>query len=170
VRVQQGDPLGLLLFCLVIHPVLTVVAKQVVADFPDLTEGVFELFTFYLDDGYVVAMHVVLICLGELVAPHGILLDDLPSPGIFSSQDPASTTQVLVDSLACSAPRHLRNLAHDLGAHLNMVKSPAWWPTAPSADIYQKYEDAGVPCLRTEGVLVKGSRWVRHICADSNGV
>jgi hypothetical protein len=34
-----------------------------------------------------------------------------------------------------------------------MVKSPAWWPTAPSADI-QKYEAAGFPFLRTEGVLV----------------
>jgi hypothetical protein len=51
--VQQGDPIGPLLFCLVIHPVLTEVAKQMVAEFPDLTvEGVFKLFIFYLDDGY----------------------------------------------------------------------------------------------------------------------
>jgi hypothetical protein len=35
-----------------------------------------------------------------------------------------------------------------------MAKSPAWWPTAPSADRLQKYESAGVPFLRTEGVLV----------------
>jgi hypothetical protein len=35
-----------------------------------------------------------------------------------------------------------------------MAKSPAWWPTAPSADIIQKYEAAGVPFLRTEGLLV----------------
>jgi hypothetical protein len=35
-----------------------------------------------------------------------------------------------------------------------MVKSPAWWPTAPSAGIYQKYEGAGVRFLRTEGILV----------------
>jgi hypothetical protein len=34
-----------------------------------------------------------------------------------------------------------------------MAKSPAWWPTAPSTDILQKYEAAGVPFLRTEGVL-----------------
>jgi Reverse transcriptase (RNA-dependent DNA polymerase) len=48
--VQQGDPLGPLLFCLVIHPVLTEVAKHVVVEFPDLTvEGVFNLFIFYLD-------------------------------------------------------------------------------------------------------------------------
>jgi hypothetical protein len=151
---QQGEPLGPLRFGLVMHPVLAEVAKQVVAEFPDLTvEGVFELFTFYLDDGYVVAMHAALICLGELLAPHGILLDDLPSPGISSSQDSASTTQVLVDTLACSVPRHLHNLAHDSGAHLNFAKSPAWWPTAPSADILQKYEGAGVPPLRMEGVL-----------------
>jgi hypothetical protein len=62
--------------------------------------------------------------------------------------------QVLIDTLAFSVPRHLRNLAHDSGAHLNMAKSPAWWPTAPSAYILQKYEAAGVPFLRTEGVLV----------------
>jgi hypothetical protein len=127
----------------------------VVAAFPDLTlEGVFKLFNFYLDDGYVVGNHAVLIRLGELLAPHGILLDDLPSPGISSSQDSASTTQVLVDTLACSVPRHLHNLAHDSTAHHNMAKSPAWWPTAASADILQKYEDAGVPFLRTEGVLM----------------
>jgi hypothetical protein len=35
-----------------------------------------------------------------------------------------------------------------------MAKSPAWYPTALSADILQKYEAAGVPFLRTEGVLV----------------
>jgi hypothetical protein len=34
-----------------------------------------------------------------------------------------------------------------------MAKSPAWWPSSPSADILQKYEAAGVPFLRTEGVL-----------------
>jgi hypothetical protein len=34
-----------------------------------------------------------------------------------------------------------------------MAKSPAWWPSAPSADILQKYEGAGVKFLRTEGVL-----------------
>jgi hypothetical protein len=62
--------------------------------------------------------------------------------------------QVLVDSLACCVPRHLHNLAHDSGAHLNMAEAPAWWPTAPSSDIVQKYEAAGVPFLRTEGVLV----------------
>jgi hypothetical protein len=51
--VQQGDPIGPLLFCLVMHPVLTEVAKQMVVEFPDLTvEGVFKLFNFYLDDGY----------------------------------------------------------------------------------------------------------------------
>jgi hypothetical protein len=144
-----------LLFCLVIHPVLTEVGKQVVAEFPDLTvEGVFKLFIFYLDDGYVVAKHAVLIHLGELVASHGILLDDLPSPSISTSQDSASTTQILVDTLACSISSHLHNLAPDTGAHLNKAKSPAWWPTAPSADILQKYEAAGVPFLRTEGVLV----------------
>jgi hypothetical protein len=144
-----------LLFRLVIHPVLTEVANQVVAEFRFLTlEGVFKLFIFYLDDGYVIAKHGVLIRLGELLAPHGILLDDLPSPDISSSQDSALTTQVLVDSLACSIPRHLHNLAHDSGAHLNSAKSPAWWPTAPSADILQKYEAAGVPFLRTEGVLM----------------
>jgi hypothetical protein len=70
-----------------------------------------------------------------------------------SSQDSTSTTQVLVDMLACSIPRHLHNLAHDSGAHFNMAKSPAWWPTASSADI-QKCEAAGAPFLRTEGVLV----------------
>jgi hypothetical protein len=75
-----------LLFCLVVHPALTEVAKQVVAEFPDLTlEGVFKLFNFYLDDGYVVAKHAVLIRLGKLLAPHGILLDGFPSPGISSS-------------------------------------------------------------------------------------
>jgi hypothetical protein len=127
VGVQQEDPLGLLLFCLVIDPVLTEVAKQVVTEFRDLTwEGVFKLFIFYLDDDYVTAKLAVLIRLGELLAPHGILLDDLSSPGILSSQDSASTTQVLVDTLACSTPRHLHNLAHDSGAHLNMAKSPAW--------------------------------------------
>jgi hypothetical protein len=51
--VQQGDPLGPLLFCLVIHPVLTEVAKHVVAELPDLTvEGVFKVFIFYLEEGY----------------------------------------------------------------------------------------------------------------------
>jgi hypothetical protein len=153
--VQQGDPLGPLLFFLVIYPVLTEVAKQVVAEFPDLAvEGVFKLFIFYLDGGYVIAKHAALIRLGELLAPHGVLLDDLPSPGISSSQDSASTTLFLVDTLACSIPRHLYNLTHDSGAHLKMAKSPAWWPAAPSADILQKYEAAGVPFLRTEGVLV----------------
>jgi hypothetical protein len=153
--VQQGDPLGPLLFCLVIHPILTEVAKQVVAEFPDLTvEGVFKLFILYLDDRYVVAKHEVLIRLGELLAPHGILLDGPPSPGISSSQDSASTTHVLVDTLACSVPLHLHNLADDSGVHLNVAKSPAWRPTVPFADILQKYEDAGVPFLRTEGVLV----------------
>jgi hypothetical protein len=153
--VQQGDPLGPLLFCLVIHRVLTEVAKQVVAEFPDLTvEGIFKLFIFYLDDGYVVAKHEVLIRLGELVALHGILLDGLPSPGISSSQGSTSTTQVLVNSLPCSAPRHLHDLAQDSGAHLNIVNSPPWWPTAPSTDILQKYKDSGVPFLRNEGVLV----------------
>jgi hypothetical protein len=63
-------------------------------------------------------------------------------------------TQVLVDTLACNVPRHLHNLAYDFGAHLNMAKSPAWWPTAPPADIIQEYEAAGVPFIRTEGVLV----------------
>jgi hypothetical protein len=144
-----------LLFCLVIHHVLTEVAKQVVAEFPDLTvEGVFKLFIFYLDDGYVISKHAVLIRLGELLAPHGIVLDDLPSPGISSSQDSASTTPVLVDPLACSIPRHLHNLGHHSGAHLIVAKSPAWWPTAPSADILHKYEAAGVPFFRTEGVIV----------------
>jgi hypothetical protein len=152
---QQGDPLGPSLFCLVMHPVLTEVAKQVVAEFPDLTvEGVFKIFIVYLDDGYVVSKHTVLIRLGELLKPQGILLYDLPSSGISSSQDSASTTQVLVDTLACSVPRHLHNLAHDSGVHLNMANSPAWWPTAPSADLLEKYEAAGVPFLRTEGVLV----------------
>jgi hypothetical protein len=152
--VQRGDPLGPLLFCLVIQPVVTEVAKQVVAEFPDLiVEGVFKLFIFYLDDGYVIARHAVLIRLGKLLAPHGILLYGLPSPGISSSQESASTTQVLVDTPACSIPRHLHNLAHDSGAHLNIAKSPAWWPTAPSVDILQKYEAAGVPFHRTEGVL-----------------
>jgi hypothetical protein len=66
-----GGPLGPLLFCLAIHPVLTEVAKQVVAEFPDLTvEGVFKLVIFYQDDGYVVAKHAVLIRLGEVLAPH----------------------------------------------------------------------------------------------------
>jgi hypothetical protein len=155
VGVQQGDPLGPLLFYLVIHLVLTEAAKQVVAEFPDLTvEGIFKLFIFHLDDGYVVAKHAVLIRLGELLAPHGILLDDLPSPSISSSQDSASTTQILVDTLACSVPRHLHNLAHDSGAHLNVAKSPPWRPTAASADILQKYEAAGDPFLRTERVPV----------------
>jgi hypothetical protein len=81
-------------------------------------------------------------------------VDELPSPGIFSSQDSTFTTKVLVDTLACIVPRYLRNLADDSGAHLNMAKSPAWWPTAPSTDILQKYEAAGVPFLRTEAVLV----------------
>jgi hypothetical protein len=91
--VQKGDTLGPLLFCLVIHLVLTEVAKKVVAEFPDLTvQGVFKLCIFYLDDGYVISKHAVLIRLGELLAPHGILLDGLPSPGISSSQDSASTT------------------------------------------------------------------------------
>jgi hypothetical protein len=35
-----------------------------------------------------------------------------------------------------------------------VAKSPAWWPTAPSADILQKYEADGVPFLRTEAVHV----------------
>jgi hypothetical protein len=35
-----------------------------------------------------------------------------------------------------------------------MAKSPAWRPTAPSADLLQGYEAAGVPFLWTEGVLV----------------
>jgi hypothetical protein len=123
--IQQGDLLGPLLFCLVIHLVLTEVAKQVVAEFPELTvEGVFKLFIFYLDDGYVVAKHEVLIRLGELLVQHGILLDDLPSPGISSSQGSTSTTQVLVNSLPCSVPRHLHNLVQDSGAHLNIVNSP----------------------------------------------
>jgi hypothetical protein len=96
--VHQGDSLGHFLFFLVIHPFLTEVAKKVVAEFPDLTmEGVFKLFIFYLDDGYVVAKNLVLLRLGELIAPRGILLDVLPSPGISSSQESASTTQVLVD-------------------------------------------------------------------------
>jgi hypothetical protein len=51
-------------------------------------------------------------------------------------------------------PRYLRNLAHDSGAHLNSDKSQALWPITPSADILQKYEAAGVPFLRTVGVLV----------------
>jgi hypothetical protein len=132
-EVQQGDPLGPLLFCLVIQPVLTEVAKQAVAEFPDLSvEGVFKLFIFYLDDGYVIAKHAVLIRLGELLAQSGILLDDRPSPGMSSSQDSTSTTQVLVDTLACSIPRHLCNLAHDSGAQFNMAKSPAWWPKIAS--------------------------------------
>jgi hypothetical protein len=127
----------------------------VVADFPDITvKGFFKLFIFYLDDDYVVGKHTVLIRLGELLAHHGILLDELPSPDISSSQDSASTTQVLVDTLACSVPRYLYNLAHDSGAHLNTAKSPAWWHTAPSADKLQKYEDSGVSFLWTEGVLV----------------
>jgi hypothetical protein len=51
--VQQGDPPGTLLFCLVIHPVLTEVAKHTVAELPDLTvEGVFKVFIFYLEEGY----------------------------------------------------------------------------------------------------------------------
>jgi hypothetical protein len=41
-------------------------------------------------------------------------------------------------------PRHLYNLAHDSGAHLNMAKSPAWWPIAPSADILEEYESTGI--------------------------
>jgi hypothetical protein len=98
--------------------------------------------------------HAVLVRLGELLASHGILLDNFPSTVISSSEDSASTTQVLIDTLAFSVPRHLHNLAHDSGGHLNMANSPAWWPTAPSADILQKYEAAGVPFLRTEGVLV----------------
>jgi hypothetical protein len=117
-------------------------------------EDVFKLFIVYLDDGYVVSKHAVLIHLGELLAPHGILLDELPAPGISSSQDCDSTTQVLVYTLACTAPRHLHNLVHDSRAHLNLAKTPAWWPTAPSADILQEYEAAGVPFLRTEGVLL----------------
>jgi hypothetical protein len=143
--VHQGDSLGRFLFCLVIHPLLTEVAKKVVAEFPDLTmEGVFKLFIFYLDDGYVVAKNVVFLRLGELIAPRGILLTVLPSPGISSSQESASTTQILVDSLACSVPRHLHNLAHDSGACLNMDKSPAWWPIAPSADQLHEYESTGI--------------------------
>jgi Reverse transcriptase (RNA-dependent DNA polymerase) len=146
-RVQQGDHLGPLLFSLVIHPVLTEVAKKVVAEFPDLTvEGVFKHFMFYLDDGYVIAKHLVLIRLGELLAPHGILLDDLPSPGISSSPDSASTTQVLVDALACSVPRLLPNLAHDSGAHLNIAKSPAWWPVAYRGSYPDKYHDTCEKC------------------------
>jgi hypothetical protein len=44
-----------LLLCLVVHHVLIEVAKQVVAEFPDLTvEGVFKLFLFYLDEGYII--------------------------------------------------------------------------------------------------------------------
>jgi hypothetical protein len=76
--VRRGDALGPLLFCLVIHPVLPVVARQVVAEFSDLTEGVFKLFIFTLDDGYVIAKHAILIRLGELLAPHGIFQDDPP--------------------------------------------------------------------------------------------
>jgi hypothetical protein len=127
----------------------------VVADFPDLSVvGVFTPFIFYQDAGYVAAKHAVLIRLGELLASHGILLDDLPSPDTSSPQDSVSTKQVLVDSLACIVARHLHNLAHDSGAHLNMAKSPASWPTAPSADILQKYEAAGFPFRRTEGILL----------------
>jgi hypothetical protein len=104
--VQQRDTLGPLLLCLVIHLALNEVAKQVVAEFPDLTvEGIFKLFICYLDDGYVIAEHAVLIRLGELLPPHGVLMENHPSPGISSSQDSASTTQVLVDTLACSIPR-----------------------------------------------------------------
>jgi hypothetical protein len=55
---RAGGPLGPLLFCLVIHPVLTEVTKQVVAEFPGLTvQGVFKLVILYLDDGYVVSKH-----------------------------------------------------------------------------------------------------------------
>jgi hypothetical protein len=106
-------------------------------------EGVFKLFIFYLDDGYVLAKHAVLLRLGELLAPRGILVNVLLLPGISSSQESTSTKQVLVDSLACSVPRHLHNLVHDSGVHLNMAKSPAWRPTAPFTDILQKYEAAG---------------------------
>jgi hypothetical protein len=79
----QRDPLGPLLFCLVTHPILTEVAKQVVAEFPELAvEGVYYPFIFYLDDGYVTAKLDILLRLGELLGPHGILLDVLPQPGI----------------------------------------------------------------------------------------
>jgi hypothetical protein len=35
-----------------------------------------------------------------------------------------------------------------------MAKPPPLWPTAPSVDVLQKYEAAGVPFLRTEAVVV----------------
>jgi hypothetical protein len=71
-----------------------------------------------------------------------------------SLQESVSTTQVFVDPLACSEPWQLPNLAHDSSAHLNMANSPVWRSNAPSADILQKHEAAGVEFLRSEGVLV----------------
>lgn len=162
--VQQGDPIGPLLYCVVVHPILCAVARQIVAEFPDLDKAdVFKLFVCYLDDGYIVACHDALLRVGELLAEHDIELASLPTadgqniPGQVCTvpvSDQEVGTQVVVKNLRCIVPRHLYNLAFESGGHLNVAKSPAWWPTRPSEEVLARYEASGVKFTEGDGTLV----------------
>ena len=150
--VQQGDPLGPLLFCLALRPVLEELRKRMdIESFQnrsyhqhqqqqqDLEHHRQFMIAFYMDDGII-------------LAPHHQLVNSLQSLG--------------------------SNEVKTFGLHLRMDKTRIWWPTPIPPQVKSQYpeeivyddgdDDGGVGVSRTQvlGVPVGSMQYTRRVMSE----
>lgn len=147
------------MFALVAHSVLIIISKQIAKEFDYHTEeSAMKLLIAFLDDGYALGKHDAVIRVAQLLSKRGAPLPDPDPPQAQDDMSSSQATQIFAEGDVhtpggYTVPRHLYNLAHDSGLHLNLAKSPLWWPTHPEPEVVAQYEQLCIPVVREDGIL-----------------